>query len=69
MVWRQMRFQIHDPFPSAPVARQQIIQHLSLYIILLLCFLSKDDLLGKGDSHQTLGWFIEGRSTWYPGVG
>ena len=21
MVWRQMRFQIHDPFPSAPVAR------------------------------------------------
>ena len=21
MVWRQMRFQIHDPFPSAPFAR------------------------------------------------
>ena len=26
-------------------------------------------LLGKGDPHQTLGWFIQGRSSWYPGVG
>ena len=27
MVWRQMRFQIHDPFPSAPVARH----HKTMY--------------------------------------
>ena len=46
-----------------------VIQHLSLYIILLLCFFSNGALLGKGDPHQTLGWFIQGRSTWYPGVG
>ena len=43
--------------------------HLSLYIILLLCFFSKRALLGKGDPHRTLGGFIQGGSSWYPGVG
>ena len=35
MVWRQMRFQIHDRFPSAPVARHHMLQtfhgHLDSY--------------------------------------
>ena len=37
--------------------------HLSLYIILLLCFFSKGALLGKGDPHRTLGGFIQGGSS------
>ena len=46
-----------------------LIRHLSLYIILLLCFFSKRALLGKGDPHRKLGGFIQSGSSWYPGVG
>ena len=46
-----------------------VIQHLILYVTLLLCFFSKGALLGKGNPHQALGGFIQGGSSWYPGVG
>ena len=38
-----------------------VIQHLSLYISLWLCFFSKGALLGKGNPHRTLGWLLGGQ--------